>query len=323
MDEDDAPKPTGPGRALRPALRARRLRRLVRRRHQGSAPATRSSTWPSARSATSSTAAPPGAEANTGDGAGILLQVPDRFLREVVDFALPPAGQLRASASRFLPADPRRRREGRGRHRGDRRRRGPAGRSAGATCPVEPGRPRRDGPRGHARLPAAVPRRPGGRRGHRRSTASVYLRPQAHRARGAAPPTASAASTSRRCRAARSSTRACSPRRSSARSSPTSPTSGSSRRWPWCTAGSRPTRSRRGRWPTRTATSPTTARSTPCRATATGCGPARRCWPATCCPATSSRVFPICTPGASRLGQLRRGARAAAPRRPHACPTRC
>src|SRR3979409_2712369 len=33
-----------------------------------------------------------GAEANTGDGAGILVQVPDRFLRAVVDFDLPKAG---------------------------------------------------------------------------------------------------------------------------------------------------------------------------------------------------------------------------------------
>ena len=31
-----------------------------------------------------------GAEVNSGDGAGILLQVPDAFLREVVDFDLPP-----------------------------------------------------------------------------------------------------------------------------------------------------------------------------------------------------------------------------------------
>src|ERR1041384_3977197 len=37
-----------------------------------------------------------GAEVNTGDGAGILLQVPARFLRAVVDFALPrePVGDL-------------------------------------------------------------------------------------------------------------------------------------------------------------------------------------------------------------------------------------
>ncbi|HZX53769.1 MAG TPA: hypothetical protein VFE86_03770, partial [Ilumatobacteraceae bacterium] len=32
-----------------------------------------------------------GAEADTGDGAGILTQVPDRFLREVVAFPLPAA----------------------------------------------------------------------------------------------------------------------------------------------------------------------------------------------------------------------------------------
>ena len=33
-----------------------------------------------------------GAEKNTGDGAGILIQIPDKFLREVVDFELPPKG---------------------------------------------------------------------------------------------------------------------------------------------------------------------------------------------------------------------------------------
>ena len=33
-----------------------------------------------------------GAEPHSGDGAGILLQVPDTFLRAVVDFELPPAG---------------------------------------------------------------------------------------------------------------------------------------------------------------------------------------------------------------------------------------
>ncbi|QYG93030.1 glutamate synthase large subunit [Iamia sp. SCSIO 61187] len=45
-----------------------------------------------------------GAEVNTGDGAGILLQVPDRFLREVVDFALPEAGSY-ATGIGFLPQD--------------------------------------------------------------------------------------------------------------------------------------------------------------------------------------------------------------------------
>ncbi|HEX2850247.1 MAG TPA: glutamate synthase large subunit [Acidimicrobiales bacterium] len=45
-----------------------------------------------------------GAEQNTGDGAGILIQMPDRFLREVVGFELPEAGAY-ASGIAFLPAD--------------------------------------------------------------------------------------------------------------------------------------------------------------------------------------------------------------------------
>src|SRR5439155_15197809 len=46
-----------------------------------------------------------GAEVNTGDGAGILVQVPDRFLREVVDFELPAAGAYGVGLT-FLPLDP-------------------------------------------------------------------------------------------------------------------------------------------------------------------------------------------------------------------------
>jgi len=46
-----------------------------------------------------------GAEADSGDGAGVLIQVPDRFLREVVSFALPPMGQYAVGLA-FLPADP-------------------------------------------------------------------------------------------------------------------------------------------------------------------------------------------------------------------------
>jgi glutamate synthase (NADPH/NADH) large chain len=45
-----------------------------------------------------------GAEPETGDGAGILLQVPDALLRAVVDFALPPA-RAYAVGTAFLPAD--------------------------------------------------------------------------------------------------------------------------------------------------------------------------------------------------------------------------
>jgi glutamate synthase (NADPH/NADH) large chain len=46
-----------------------------------------------------------GAEVNTGDGAGILIQVPDRFFREVVDFPLPAEGRY-ATGIAFLPGDP-------------------------------------------------------------------------------------------------------------------------------------------------------------------------------------------------------------------------
>src|SRR5205807_7579804 len=45
-----------------------------------------------------------GAETNTGDGAGILLQVPDRFLRAVVGFDLPPAGSY-VTGIAFLPQE--------------------------------------------------------------------------------------------------------------------------------------------------------------------------------------------------------------------------
>ena len=43
-----------------------------------------------------------GAEVNTGDGAGILIQVPDGFLRAVTPFPLPPAGSYGVGLT-FLP----------------------------------------------------------------------------------------------------------------------------------------------------------------------------------------------------------------------------
>ena len=45
-----------------------------------------------------------GSDAGTGDGAGILTQIPDAFFREVVDFALPPMGEYAAGLA-FLPLD--------------------------------------------------------------------------------------------------------------------------------------------------------------------------------------------------------------------------
>ncbi|MBD8077676.1 glutamate synthase large subunit [Cellulosimicrobium arenosum] len=45
-----------------------------------------------------------GAEENSGDGAGILTQIPDAFVRDVVDAELPPAGSY-AIGMAFLPQD--------------------------------------------------------------------------------------------------------------------------------------------------------------------------------------------------------------------------
>ncbi|MGW7415414.1 glutamate synthase large subunit [Streptomyces sp. NPDC054863] len=45
-----------------------------------------------------------GSEPDSGDGAGILLQVPDAFLREVTDFELPAAGAYAVGIA-FLPAE--------------------------------------------------------------------------------------------------------------------------------------------------------------------------------------------------------------------------
>ncbi|GAA0425445.1 glutamate synthase [Actinoplanes capillaceus] len=46
-----------------------------------------------------------GAEQNTGDGAGIMIQVPDAYYRAIAGFELPPAGQY-ATGLVFLPTDP-------------------------------------------------------------------------------------------------------------------------------------------------------------------------------------------------------------------------
>jgi glutamate synthase (NADPH) large chain len=45
-----------------------------------------------------------GAEPDTGDGAGILVQMPDAFYRDIVEFELPPAGAY-ATGIAFLPPD--------------------------------------------------------------------------------------------------------------------------------------------------------------------------------------------------------------------------
>jgi glutamate synthase (NADPH) large chain len=45
-----------------------------------------------------------GAEPDSGDGAGLLVQIPDAFFRKVVDFELPPPGRYAAGLA-FLPAE--------------------------------------------------------------------------------------------------------------------------------------------------------------------------------------------------------------------------
>src|SRR5690349_820903 len=47
-----------------------------------------------------------GSEPETGDGAGLLVQVPDAFYRAVVPVELPPAGHY-AVGTAFLPTNPR------------------------------------------------------------------------------------------------------------------------------------------------------------------------------------------------------------------------
>ena len=49
-----------------------------------------------------------GADPRTGDGAGMMVQLPDEFFRDVVDFELPPAGQYGVGVC-FLPRDDTRR----------------------------------------------------------------------------------------------------------------------------------------------------------------------------------------------------------------------
>ncbi|HEX5925910.1 MAG TPA: glutamate synthase large subunit [Baekduia sp.] len=51
-----------------------------------------------------------GADIRTGDGAGILVQIPDAFFRAVVDFELPPRGAYGVAVC-FLPRDPQQRRK--------------------------------------------------------------------------------------------------------------------------------------------------------------------------------------------------------------------
>ncbi len=129
-----------------------------------------------------------GCEANTGDGAGILIQMPDRFLRREtarLGFALPPERHYGAGFV-FLPRDPALRRRDRGADRAHRRRgRAAVPRLARRADRRRGGRAERGG--GRAGVPAAVRRARadgGDRRRRRRVVRAEALRdPQAGRAR--------------------------------------------------------------------------------------------------------------------------------------------
>ena len=83
------------------------------------------------------------------------------------------------------------------------------------------------------------------------------------------------------------------------------------RRWRWCTRASARTRSRAGSARIRIATSRTTARSTRCAATSTGCTRARRCSSPKLFGDDIEKILPIINPNGSRLGDVRQHARAA------------
>ena len=218
-------------------------------------PATTSWRRRSPPCATSTTAARPAPRPTPATGPGILLQVPDAFLRDVVDFELPPLGAY-AVGTAFLEGD------------ADdvaktRQRIEELADEEGLTVlgwrdvPVDPDQPRRDRARRDAAVQPAVRRRPPGVRHHRDGAGADGVLPaQARRARDrrllrlAQRPHPALQGHAHHRPARRAST-------------PTSPTSGSRPRWPSSTRASPPTRSRAGRWPTRSATSPTTARSTP------------------------------------------------------------
>ena len=233
-----------------------------------------------------------GADPLQGDGAGILIQLPDAFLRTRVRPAGPHAARGRpVRRGHGVPAEGTRLADGlragdraRGRERGPdparlarRTHRQPRplaaheGGRAGDPAGVHRARVDRDGP-GRARAQAlhhpqeVGPRDPGAeappRQGILRAVDVVaHARLQGH--------------------AARAPGRRVLPR-------PEGREHGH-RRSRWCTSASRPTRSRRGTSRTRSASSATTARSTRCAATSTGSARASRASPAVCWATTSTR----------------------------------
>ena len=121
-----------------------------------------------------------GAEPDTGDGAGILVQVPDRFLPRRT-WGRPPFRRPVRRRPRVPAGRDARRREGRGGDPGHRRRRRIGGRRL-ARRPGAPRLPRCDGSVGDAEVPPARRQRSGWRR-RDPSRPQDVRRAQTHRAR--------------------------------------------------------------------------------------------------------------------------------------------
>ena len=162
-----------------------------------------------------------GAETNSGDGAGILMQVPDAFLRAVVDFDLP-AQRSYAVGTAFLPGDEAAVAATRARIEEIADRGGPHR----PRLARGPGRPRHAGrpPRSASCRPSCSSSCPAP------PSASAAWPSSASPSACASGPSTRPTSTSRRCPRAPWPTRACSPPTSSTTSSPTWSTSGSRRR---------------------------------------------------------------------------------------------
>ena len=214
-----------------------------------------------------------GCEVNTGDGAGILVQMPDAFLRKVAPGRAAAAPASTAPASSSCRATRSTAQAVEQLFAGSSPKRGSSC-SAGATCrpttrrsararsPSSRSSGRSSSARRRGSALDAVP--DGARRAFERKLYVIRKRIE-HAVDALALPgrDARSSSTSSACRAntliykgmlTAGPDRDDVPRSDAIRTS--------SRRWRWCTSGSAPTRSRRGRSRTRTATSRTTARST-------------------------------------------------------------
>ena len=228
------------GRALARDRRARRSQLLRNLEHRGAC----------------------GCEANTGDGAGILVQMPDRFLRKVtapLGITLPAGRARTAPASSSCRTTPRERAAIDGALRGDHRARKGRPSSAGATCRPTTRLLGDSARRAAAGLRAGL-HRPRRRRLRRRPSRSRFERKLyvirkrvEHGRRARSAPSARCfyvVSLSAQTLIYKGMLTARPARR---RCSRTCAIRISSRRWRWSTSASAPTRSRPGRWRTRTA----------------------------------------------------------------------